>query len=137
MTESEAKIINRRARKAFLDELRYRKTRQGAFEESFLRLDAPRAPGGRSFEVSDHGASAAAVRARCEETPLWRTLWARARRRLTRKQRRILDALLIERRTSRAAKIARVSTFAVRQFKKTFFKMHFSQCFKAWERDFG
>jgi len=137
MTENEKKILNCRARKAFLDELRHRRTRQGAFEESFLHHGHPLFGGGPALEPSDGGASAALTRASCEEAPRWRALWARARGKLTRRQRRILDALLVDFRTTAAAKVAGVDRKAVQRFKKTFFKTHFIQCHTAWKRDFA
>jgi len=136
MTEDEAKIVSRRHRREFLDELKHRRTRQGAFEESFLHLAHPLVAGGPLLEASDGGDSARTIREACEETPHWRLLWRRARSRLPRRQRRILDALLVDSRPSAAARIAGVSRPAVHTFRKKIFKMHFAQCLRALNRDF-
>jgi len=137
MTEEDKKILNCRARKAFLNDLKHRQTRQGSFEESFLHHGHPLFGGGPVLEPSDDGAAAMTIRGICDELPRWRSLWARARGKLTRKQKRILDALLVNFRTTNAAKIAGVDAATIWRFKKTFFKTHFSQCHTAWKRDFG
>jgi len=133
----DAKILNHRKRIEFLKDLRKKRTRQGQFENDFLHLDHPLPGGGRLLEASDRGKSAAEIRASAEEVPRWQKLWQRARRKLTHKQKRILDALLVDFRTSSAAEMARVSQRSIQHFKKTFFKMHFDQCYQAWKRDFG
>jgi len=136
MTEEDKKILNCRARKAFLDELKHRQTRQGSFEESFLHHGHPLFGGGPVLEPSDGGDSAARIRGNCDEVPRWRTLWIRARRKLTRKQKRILDALLVDWRSRPAARLASVSQPTVDKTKKLFQKI-FAQCFQAYDRDFG
>jgi len=133
----DAKILSHRKRIEFLKDLRKKRTRQGQFENDFLHLDHPLPGGGRLLEASDRGKSAAEIRASAEEVPRWQKLWQRARKRLTRKQKRILDALLVDFRTSEAAKSAGVSRAAICHFKKTFFKTHFAQCYQAWKRDFS
>jgi len=133
----DAKILSHRQRTEFLDALRYKQTRQGSFESQFLHLDHPLPGGGRLLEASDRGKSAAEIRLSAEEVPRWKKLWQRSRKRLTRKQKRILDALLIDFRTTKAADLAKVERSAVLRFKKTFFKVHFAQCYQAWKRDFS
>ena len=68
------------------------------------------------------------------EEPLWLVLWRRRRRLLTKKQRAVLDALAIDWRNYPAARIAGVDHKTVDCCKK-FFKVHFAQCFRAWDED--
>ena len=69
-----------------------------------------------------------------EEEPQWLVLWRRRRRLLTKKQRAVLDALAIDWRSRPAARIAGVDHKTVDCCKK-FFKVHFAQCFRAWDED--
>ena len=69
-----------------------------------------------------------------EEGPQWLVLWHRRRRLLTKKQRAVLDALAIDWRSRPAARIAGVDHKTVDRCKK-FFKVHFAQCFRAWDED--
>ena len=71
-----------------------------------------------------------------EEEPQWLVLWRRRRRLLTKKQRAVLDALAIDWRSRPAARIAGVDHKTVDCCKK-FFKVHFAQCFRAWDEDFA
>lgn len=71
-----------------------------------------------------------------EDLPLWLVLWYRKRLELSPKRRAILDALAVDWRTANAARIAHVSRPTVDLAKKIF-KMHFTQCFRAWKRDFA
>ena len=91
--------------------------------------------------VSDGGRGAAALLEEVafgsdglEEDPQWLVLWRRQRRLLTKKQRAVLDALAIDWRSRPAARIAGVNRKTVDKYKK-FFKMHFAQCFQAWNED--
>ena len=69
-----------------------------------------------------------------EEEPQWLVLWRRRRRLLTKKQRAVLDALAIDWRNYPAARIAGVDHKTVDCCKKIF-KVHFAQCFRAWDED--
>ena len=91
--------------------------------------------------VSDCGRGAAALLEEVaydldgpEEKPQWLDLWRRQRRLLTKKQRAVLDALAIDWRSRPAARIAGVDHKTVDCCKK-FFKVHFAQCFRAWDED--
>ena len=91
--------------------------------------------------VSDGGRGAAALRDEAafdldgsEEEPQWLVLWRRRRRLLTKRQRAVLDALAIDWRNYPAARIAGVDHRTVDSCKK-FFKVHFAQCFQAWDED--
>lgn len=93
--------------------------------------------------ISDCGCGAAALREEVafnldgpEEDPQWLILWRQQRRKLKPKQRAVLDALAIDWRSRPAARIAGVSHKTVNDYKK-FFKMHFAQCFQAWNGDFA
>ena len=91
--------------------------------------------------VSDCGRGAAALQYEAafdldgsEDEPRWLVLWRRRRRLLTKKQRAVLDALAVDWRNRPAARIAGVDHKTVDCCKK-FFKVHFAQCFRAWDED--
>ena len=91
--------------------------------------------------VSDDGSGAVALHAEISDDlddepgkPNWLVLWRRQRRRLAKKQRAVLDALAEDWRNYPAAKIAGVDHRTVSKCKK-FFKVHFAQCFQAWNED--
>ena len=92
--------------------------------------------------VSDGGCGAATLREESAfdldgpEEPQWLVLWRRQRRLLTKRQRAVLDALAIDWRNYPAARIAGVDHKTVDSCKK-FFKVHFAQCFQAWDEDFA
>ena len=137
MTEDEAKLLNTVRRHEFQDALAYGKTRQGAFENDMLHLGHPLFAGGQDLTASDEGRGAEAIRnLNDEKTPLWLRLWARQRLRLNPRQRKVLDALATDWRTTVAAEIAGCDRKTVHRA-KTFFKTHFAQCLQAWKRDFG
>ena len=136
MSADEAKLLHTCERHLFQDTLRYNRTRQGAFECAMLHFDHPVFSGGRNLDPSDCGDGAAAIRGRCEGTPRWRELWQVSAAKLPPKGKAVLAALMQDWRTAPAAKIAGVSRPTVDAWKKNF-KIHFAQCFWAWERDFG
>ena len=130
----QAKLLHRVERNQFIDRLRHEATKQGVFDRSMWHLDHP-LPGTTAYlRPSDRGAGAEALYRAVEERPLWMKLWVRARLALKPRQRAVLDVLLIDWRTSRAARIAGENRkFVLRS--KTFFKTHFAQCYQAFECD--
>lgn len=137
MTEAEAKLLNTVRRHEFQDALAYGKTRQGAFENGMLHLGHPLFAGGQDLTASDEGRGAAEIRNLNDgKPPLWLRLWRRKRAELTPLQRKVLEALATDWRTSVAAEIAGCDRRTVCR-SKTFFKKHFAQCLQAWKRDFG
>ena len=83
----------------------------------------------------DRGESAAAMYCRIEVVPLWLRLWRLSAAKLPRKGRAVLYALMVDWRTMPAAKMAGVSRPTVDGW-KTKLKVHFAQCWRAYERDF-
>ena len=137
MTEDEAKLLNTVRRHEFQDALAYGKTRQGAFENGMLHLGHPLFAGGQDLTASDDGRGAAEIRNLNDgKTPLWLRLWHSKRAELSPRQRKVLDALSNDWKTSVAAEVAGCNRKTVHRA-KTFFKTHFAQCFQAWKRDFG
>ena len=132
----EQRLLHTVERHRFQDELRHKATKQGRFDAAMWHLDHPVPGTSMTLNPSDHGASAAAMYAALEAEPLWLRLWRKARLDLKPRQRAVLDALMVDWRSVAAAKIARCSTRTVDRA-KTFFKMHFAQCWRAYERDFG
>ena len=136
MTEAEAKLLNTVRRHEFQDALAYGKTRQGAFENDMLHLGHPLFAGGQDLTASDEGRGAAEIRNLNDgKPPLWLRLWRVYTRKLPRKGRAVLEALMIDWRTMPASKMASVSRPTVDFWKKKF-KVHFDQCWRAYERDF-
>ena len=136
MTKTEErKLLHTVERHLFQDELRHKATRQGRFETEMWHLDHPVPGTSMTLNPSDRGASAAGMYAALETEPLWLRLWRKARLGLKPRQRAVLDALMVDWRTSSAARIAHCSTRSVDRA-KTFFKMHFAQCWRAYKRDF-
>lgn len=137
MTKTEeAKYLNTALRHSFQDALRYNGTRQGSFECSMLHLDHP-VPGTEFYiNPSDDGAGAMKVYENVEEIPLWQHLWAIKVAKLPPKGKIVLYALMQDWRNRPAAKIARVSHNCVIRW-KTKFKVHFAQCWTAYERLFA
>ena len=136
MTEAEAKLLNTVRRHEFQDALAYGKTRQGAFENDMLHLGHPLFAGGQDLTASDEGRGAAEIRNLNDgNTPLWLRLWRVYTRKLPRKGRAVLEALMTDWRTMPASKMASVSRPTV-DFWKIKFKVHFDQCWRAYERDF-
>ena len=136
MTEAEAKLLNTVRRREFQDTLAYGKTRQGAFENAMLHLGHPLFAGGQDLTASDEGRGAAEIRNLDDgKTPLWLRLWRVYARKLPRKGRAVLEALMIDWRNRPAGNIAGVDHKTVESWKKKF-KVHFDQCWRAYERDF-
>ena len=136
MTEDEAKLLNTVRRHEFQDALAYGKTRQGAFENGMLHLGHPLFAGGQDLTASDDGRGAAEIRNLNDgKTPLWLRLWRLYTRKLPRKGRAVLEALMVDWRTMPASKMTGVSRPTVDSWKKKF-KTHFIQCWRAYERDF-
>lgn len=136
MTEAEAKLLNTVRRHEFQDALAYGKTRQGAFENGMLHLGHPLFAGGQDLTASDEGRGAAEIRNLDDgKTPLWLRLWRLYTRKLPRKGRAVLEALMVDWRTMPASKMAGVSRPTVDSWKIKL-KMHFAQCWRAYERDF-
>ena len=137
MTEDEAKLLNTVRRHEFQDALAYGKTRQGAFENDMLHLGHPLFAGGQDLTASDEGRGAAEIRNLNDgKTPLWLRLWRRERVKLSKSRRRVLDALTVDWRSRPAGRIAGVDHKTVDGWKIKF-KMHFVQCWRAYERDFA
>ena len=137
MSEDEAKLLNTVRRHEFQDALAYGKTRQGAFENAMLHFGHPLFAGGQDLTASDEGRGAAEIRNLDDgKTPSWLLLWRRERAKLNPRQRKILDALALDWKSSVAAEITGCDRKTVHRA-KTFFKMHFAQCLRAWKRDFG
>ena len=136
MTEDEAKLLNTVRRHEFQDALAYGKTRQGAFENGMLHLGHPLFAGGQDLTASDDGRGAAEIRNLNDgKTPLWLRLWRLYTRKLPRKGRAVLEALMVDWRTMPASKMTGVSRPTVDSW-KTKLKTHFAQCWRAYERDF-
>ena len=137
MTKSEqAKLLHRVERNQFIDRLRHEATKQGVFDRSMWHLDHP-LPGTTAYlRPSDRGAGAEALYRAVEECPLWMKLGVRAYAQLPENGKKVLNALKRDWRTATAAKIAGVSRPTVDHWKKLF-KKFFTQCYQAWERDFG
>lgn len=118
--------LNAARRNAFRNELAHKKTERGRLEHRFVRPHR---------EPSDGGAGAAALYDMLEPTPLWLKLWNRERAKLPPTGKRVLDALLVDWRSRPAARIAGLDHKTVDQWKINF-KIHFTQCFRAYKRDF-
>ena len=133
MSDEEAKIWNHHLRQVYQKELRWLKTKQGKFESTMLHFDHP-LPGIANLylQASDNGIGAEKIRSAMDPIPFWLKLWRRKRLQLKPKRRRIHDALILDWRTVAAARIACVSARTVITA-KTFFKMHFNQCYQAWK----
>ena len=132
----ESKYWHKAERRKFQDELRHLKTRQGRFDAAMLHLDHPLPGTDLYLDPSDRGASAAAMYDEIEVVPLWLRLWRLSAAKLPRKGRAVLVALTVDWRTMPASRMAGVSRNCVDRW-KTKFKMHFAQCWRAYERDFA
>ena len=130
----EQRLLHAVERHRFQDELRHKATKQGRFDAEMWHLDHPVPGTSMTLNPSDHGASAAAMYAAMEAEPLWLRLWRKARRELSPRRRRILAALMVDLRPVHAARIACVSRQTVYDA-VTFFKMHFAQCWRAYNAD--
>ena len=136
MTAAEAKLLHTVERRRFIDELRHNATRQGSFDCAMWHLDHAIPGTDIMLQPSDRGKGAEAIYRAIEDRPLWQTLWGQTVRRLPPTGKRVLYALMCDWRTASAAKVAGVSRPTVDHW-KIFFKIHFTQCFRAWKRDFG
>ena len=136
MTKTEeSKYLHKTERRKFQDELRHLRTRQGRFDAAMLHLDHP-VPGTDLYlDPSDRGTSAAAMYDEIEVVPLWLRLWRPSAAKLPRKGRAVLYALMVDWRNRPAGKIAGVDHKTVESWKIKF-KVHFAQCWRAYERDF-
>ena len=136
MTKTEeSKYRHKSERRKFQDELRHLKTRQGRFDAAMLHLDHPLPGTDLYLDPSDRGESAAAMYDEIEVVPLWLRLWRLSAAKLPRKGRAVLSALMVDWRNRPAGKIAGVDHKTVESW-KTKFKVHFDQCWRAYERDF-
>ena len=136
MTKTEeSKYWHTAERHQFQDELRHKATRQGRFNAAMLHLDHPLPGTDLYLDPSDRGESAAAMYDEIEVVPLWLRLWRLGAAKLPPKGRAVLGALLVDWRTMPASRMAGVSRPTVDSW-KTKLKTHFTQCHKAWERDF-
>jgi len=135
MTE-DARTLRKAKKNFFRSELRHKKTRQGQFDAAMLHLDHPIFPGGPALEASDGGKGAEAIRG-LGALPVWQRLWVYERKRLKRKHRAVLDALLVDQRPRIAARIAGVSKNLVYECLGKIFKARFAQCYQALRADLG
>ena len=136
MTKTEeSKYWHKTERRKFQDELRHLRTRQGRFDAAMLHLDHPLPGTDLYLDPSDRGETAAAMYDALEVVPLWLRLWRLSAAKLPRKGRAVLYALAVDWRNRPAGKIAGVDHKTVGCW-KTKFKMHFAQCWRAYERDF-
>ena len=136
MTKTEErKLLNTVARHEFQNELKHLRTRQGRFDAAMLHLDHPLPGTDLYLDPSDRGKSAAAMYDRVEVIPLWLRLWRLSAAKLPRKGRMVLYALMVDWRNRPAGKIAGVDHKTVESWKIKF-KVHFAQCWRAYERDF-
>ena len=136
MTKTEeSKYWHRTERRKFQDELRHLRTRQGRFDAAMLHLDHPLPGTDLRLDPSDRGESAAKMYDSVEVIPLWLRLWRLSAAKLPRKGRAVLYALIVDWRNRPAGKIAGVDHKTVGCW-KTKLKMHFAQCWRAYERDF-
>ena len=101
-----------------------------------LHLDHPLPGTDIRLDPSDRGESAAAMYCRIEVVPLWLRLWRLSAAKLPRKGRAVLYALMVDWRTMPASKMAGVSRNCIDRW-KTKLKVHFAQCWRAYERDFA
>ena len=136
MTKTEeSKYWHRTERRKFQDELRHLRTRQGRFDAAMLHLDHPIPGTDLYLDPSDRGESAAKMYDSVEVIPLWLRLWRLGAAKLPRKGRAVLYALIVDWRNRPAGKIAGVDHKTVESWKIKF-KVHFAQCWRAYERDF-
>ena len=136
MTKTEeSKYWHKAERHQFQNELKHLRTRQGRFDAAMLHLDHPLPGTDIRLDPSDRGESAAAMYCRIEVVPLWLRLWRLSAAKLPCKGRAVLYALMVDWRTMPAAKMAGVSRPTVDGW-KTKLKVHFAQCWRAYERDF-
>ena len=130
------KLLHKSERRKFQDELRHLKTRQGRFDAAMLHLDHPLPGTDLCLDPSDCGRSAAGMYDELEVVPLWLRLWRLAAAKLPPKGRAVLNALSVDWRNRPAGKMAGVDHKTVGCW-KTKFKVHFAQCWRAYERDFA
>ena len=131
-----AEAPDKSERRKFQDELRHLKTRQGRFDAAMLHLDHPLPGTDLCLDPSDCGRSAAGMYDELEVVPLWLRLWRLAAAKLPPKGRAVLNALSVDWRNRPAGRIAGVDHKTVGCW-KTKFKVHFAQCWRAYERDFA